>query len=98
MREQFGYQYLAVRFEDFPIGPGAQGYVVRRNAGKHLLEPFFEGDADGCGDRVLVGLCVSQALQRLPHREHDVGPGIAERAVEVEDDQVQVLVVGSHGC
>ena len=88
MRKHAGNQRLAILREDGPVRPGAQGDPVRVDAREHLLEPLLQGHADGGGDRLLVLLGIPELRERLPHRQHDVGPRVPEGPVKVQDDEL----------
>ena len=86
VREQLGYQQLAVLLKDSPIGLRAEGHVILADARQQLLEPLLQGQADGGGDGLLVLRGKTQLSERLRHREHDVRPRIAEGTIKIQYD------------
>ena len=87
MRKQRGHEPLPVFLENITVGARAEGHLLRSNPRKQHGEAFLQRQPDRSRDLRLGRHGIAQRLQRLPHRQHDVGPGVPERPVEIQDDQ-----------
>lgn len=84
-------QHGEVLFEDLPVCLRAQvgqGVVAGRD---HLPEALGQGQADRRGAFLIADERQPQPPERLLHRQDDVPPGVAQRTVEIEDNQPDSL-------
>ncbi len=87
MREQPGNQLLPVALEDFPVRGGRPVGLLPGCVRVELSEPFLQRQADRFRDGRLRCNGVAQGAGRVLHGHDDVGTGVAQRAVEIEDDE-----------